>query len=241
MNAVKSSHRPLRPAAGAAFTLVEVLTVLAIVAVLAAILVPVVHSVQHQARVSQSTATIRALGAASLLYANDHDGKWPRSSHSPAPGERNWWVSLSGYLWPITITSKYDPRFAEFKAARLRDPLTEPEDEKTNLYNYGLNVHLQLDPDFDDYTGSPSIWHTLSQVPAPNRTVLFATSDLESSDHFMAHFWGTKGDAQHDLATRDEDKAAIVFCDGHVEWLLPSGTYDPAQGIDHWNPMLAAR
>lgn len=238
MNTKSSNNRPLRRSAGAGFTLVELLTALALVAILAAILIPAINAVRHQALVNKSTATIRALGTASLLYANDHNGKWPRSTHSSAPGERNWWLALSAYLWPIEITSKYDPLYKEYQERILRDPLDKTE---SNQYSYGFNVHLQLNPVYDDYTGSPTTWWYLQNVPNPNRTVLFASSDLESSDHFMAHFWGSQEDAEHDLATRDGDRSAIVYCDGHVEWLSPSETYDPAKTIDHWNPLRASQ
>jgi prepilin-type N-terminal cleavage/methylation domain-containing protein/prepilin-type processing-associated H-X9-DG protein len=78
-----------------AFTLIELLTVIAIIGILAAILIPVVGSVRESARGASCTSTLRQIGAAMLLYANDH-GAIPAARNEEAYGNLV-------YYWQRTI------------------------------------------------------------------------------------------------------------------------------------------
>lgn len=227
----------------AAFTLIELLTVIAIIGILAAILMPVVGHLRHKAKVADSTSRLRSLGVATNLYAADHQGAWPRSSHAYTRQEPQWPLALSGYLWSRPITRASDPELAAYRETVLRDPLDPVEQadgRHDNRYSYGFNVYLQLDGALDDYEGEPARWHKTYNVPAPANTVLFATNRLETSDHFMAHEWASTADAEHDLDARDDERAGFVFCDGHAEWLTPAETFNPADKTDRWNPMRAS-
>ncbi len=231
-------RRP-RSHSGAAFTLIEVLAVLTVLSLLAALAVVAGRAAVHSAQLSRSTATIRNLGNAALLYATDHEGNWPRSNHAFSARERQWWLVLSGYLWSESLTSRYDPRFAVYHEAMLRDPLDPVEgsgDAQRNRYSYGINVYLQLDPAFDDYAGKPVRWHKAPLVAQPGRTVLFASNRQQSSDHFMAHFWASTGDDLTDIDLREEGRAVYVYCDGHVAWQRPAEVFAPEAGINQWHP-----
>jgi prepilin-type processing-associated H-X9-DG protein len=217
---------------------------LIILGLLATLTVSAVNSARHSAQFSRSTATIRQLGSAALLYTADHGGNWPRSTHSYNASEPQWALALSGYLLSEPLRSLYDPRFAIYRESMLRDPLDLAEGSggmQSNRYSYALNVYLQLDPASDDYPGKPARWHKAPLVPAPGRTVLFASNRQQSSDHFMAHFWAGTGDDLADLDRRNEGRAAYVYCDGHVAWQQPSEAFSPDSGINHWNPGQAAQ
>lgn len=60
-----------------AFTLIELLTVIAVVSILAAILIPTIGNVRRKAQSTKALSNIRQVGAAALLYANEHQGKIP--------------------------------------------------------------------------------------------------------------------------------------------------------------------
>lgn len=238
---LNTSHARRRPGQSrTAFTLVELLTVIAIIGVLAAILIPVVGNMRHRAKLADSTARLRSLGAAANLYTVEHQGSWPKSTHAYSREEPQWWLALSPYLWSQPITRASDPNLPNYLETILRDPLDPVEQADgghDNRFSYGINVYLQLG-ELDDYEGKPTRWHKTYNVPDPTNTVLFATNRLETSDHFMAHFWASAEDAAHDLDPRDEDRIGFVFCDGHTAWLAPEETFDPSQKINRWNPSI---
>lgn len=83
-------HRSLIPQRPTAFSLVEVLVVLGIVVVLAALVVPMALRSQRAAERADSSARLRTMSQAILLYATDHQ------------------QTLPGPLWPGQVML-YDP------------------------------------------------------------------------------------------------------------------------------------
>lgn len=82
-----------------AFTLVELLAVLAIVGILTAIIIPVATSARASAKASTCASNLRQLGVAGLLFAQDHQGRFPTSrlynpsSYTPEPGIADYVIS----------------------------------------------------------------------------------------------------------------------------------------------------
>ncbi|AHF91153.1 N-terminal cleavage protein [Opitutaceae bacterium TAV5] len=59
------------------FTLIELLTVIAIIGILAAIIIPVTGKVRSSARMTQCKSNIRQVGLAMILFAEEHQGRFP--------------------------------------------------------------------------------------------------------------------------------------------------------------------
>jgi prepilin-type N-terminal cleavage/methylation domain-containing protein/prepilin-type processing-associated H-X9-DG protein len=90
------------------FTLTEVLVAIAIVGTLAVLLTPVAKSVVTNSRSAKCSSNLRALGAAWLTYANEHEGRlastgWVNTeSNTDYPGLRDYVdlpASLGGQPW----------------------------------------------------------------------------------------------------------------------------------------------
>jgi len=169
---------------------------------------------------------MRQLGVALRLYADQHEGTFPRSQHSAfASGEQPWGLvladTLDGADGPLT---NY-----------LHSVFHCPSDSRTVPWSYGLNVYFELDPANDDYAGSPRTWRCAESVPSPGRTIWLAEVP-GAVDHVMAHFWASPSDCGDVAAARHSGRANYLFVDGHIECLRLEETYDPTHQVDRWNP-----
>ncbi len=92
-----------RPRAG--FTLVELLVVIAIVAVLATLTISVRANVIKKTETLRCSSNLRQMGIAIQLYAGDHQGRLPSSSHQRAAdgSSLSWTQTLAAYLGPDFI------------------------------------------------------------------------------------------------------------------------------------------
>jgi prepilin-type N-terminal cleavage/methylation domain-containing protein/prepilin-type processing-associated H-X9-DG protein len=218
---------PQQRSACGGFTLVELLVVIALIGLLAALVTPVLQQAIARAHTAKCLSNMRQIGIAVLHYAADHEQRFPRSTHSAfSVGEYPWARSLAPYLggteqhWQQLTNSVYRC----------------PADQSGHTHSYGLNVYLEVNPDYDDYDGRPRTWRTLSSVPDPANTILLA-ENRSSADHIMPNFWSSPSDADYDCAhDRHLGQANYVFVDGHAETRAFSTIYDPANQIDCWHP-----
>jgi len=223
---------------GDGFTIIEVLAVAAIVAMLAAVAVPALNSARAASRAASCATKLRSLAVGIPLYAQDHDGEYPRSFHSAGVHrEPGWAASIATYLGaPATVSP------AGWKTVFNRY-FRCPADSSTDatVYSYGMNVFYELTPDGDDYQGSPSTWRRACQVASPSKTILLAeTRPVAFGDHFMCHQWSGIPAARNAVASdRHSKKSNYLFVDGHVEALPVEATINPALGVNLWNPSLA--
>lgn len=240
MNPAKNHHSgrkiPFRPRA--AFSLVELLTFLLVLALLLAIALPSLASVTNKARNTQCLARLRNLGTGILLYSQDNDGEFPRSFHScSGAGKTEWSRAILPYL-----DRPAEPTEQEWEAAfntLYRCP--SDKNRNTNVWSYALNVYFELSPEGDDYDGAPATWHRRINVPHPNVTILLAEARGNFfNDHLMCHQWSGANGARNAVDSRRHGKISnYLFVDGHAESLPLEMTFNPAQGINRWNPSKA--
>lgn len=223
-----------------AFTLIEMLVVISILMVLAALAQSGVSGALNHARNLECASKMRQLSMAILLYAEDNDHDFPRTSHSSySYQQRGWGRSILPYFSNLdssASTASWNALFQEYYRC--------PVDKRSSvtLWSYGMNVFFELNPDGDDYQGSPCTWRKVIQVERQTRTILLAESKNSSSgvDHFMAHFWTTSNAAANAVdSLRHVRTANYAFVDGHVESLRVEETFNPATGVNLWNPSLA--
>jgi prepilin-type processing-associated H-X9-DG protein/prepilin-type N-terminal cleavage/methylation domain-containing protein len=233
---IPANHRNHSNISG--FTLVELLVTVALIAVLTGVSVSSMRSTLRQANTVKCAATLKSLGTATVLYTQENQDQLPRSFHSAgAYRQPGWAASIAPFL--SLPASQIETDWAGVFNSRFRspaDPATDPF-----IYSFGLNVHFELDPDGDDYQGSPSTWRRLFQTPTPSATILMGqTRPVKYGDHLMCHQWSGSQAAKNALNHAIHNgRANYLFLDGHVETLRAEDTFDPSRGINRWNPSLA--
>ncbi len=218
--------------------MVELLIVVALITALTALVTVLARSAIRKANEVKCAAKLKSLGMATILYTQDNQDQLPRSFHSAGANRQpGWAVSIAPYLgisesqiandWPNVFNSHFRTPV---------DPSTDPY-----VYSYALNVHFELDPEGDDYKGSPATWRRLSQVPTPTGTILMGQpKPVRFGDHLMCHQWSSVQAAKNALNYKIHDgKANYLFLDCHVESMRVEETFDPSRRINRWNPSLA--
>jgi prepilin-type N-terminal cleavage/methylation domain-containing protein/prepilin-type processing-associated H-X9-DG protein len=218
------------------FTLVELLVVLAIISVLALLTVPAVSGAMERSRAATCAGHLRQLGSAFLMFSQDNQGRFPRSSHSAgANREPGWAASVAPYLGAPS-----DQANAAWINRKFCCPCQT--NRSPNAYSYGLNVFFELRPG-DSYLGRPSTWRCVHQVPSPGNTILLAEVGRGGGgmtpDHFMCHQWSSASAARNAVAhDRHGSNAHYLFVDGHVE-KLPIEAIFTSREKNLWNPSVA--
>lgn len=214
------------------FTLIELLIVMAIIAILAGLLLPALAQAKARAHAIQCLSQLRQIGLATTMYADDHDGHLPRSTHSAvAYGQLPWGYALGPYVQNRTMTQP-DQSWTNLFNTLYRCP---SDRRRRTDWSYGKNVYPELSA---AETGGPT-WPSLTSLPRPDATVLYAEKTGGSmADHLMAHFWSDGGLPEVD-GVRHIGKSNFTYCDGHAAGQPFAETYDPRQNLDNWNPQTA--
>ncbi|MGL6097458.1 MAG: DUF1559 domain-containing protein [Fimbriiglobus sp.] len=226
---MKPLPRCRRPSRTAGFTLIELLVVIAIIAILIGLLLPAVQKVRLSAARSKCANNLKQIGLGIHSYANDHNGKLPRSAHGTSDGLPSWINTLAPYLENVNAIRicPLDPQ--------AKDRIAE------SGTSYVMNDYV-CDPG-PGVTPPPGTIYRLGVLPNTSRTILvFTNSDdkgysvLEDHTHSTGWFAGSPtaedrwnricADIQPDRfggqvgapkAERATGTANYLYGDGHVE------------------------
>jgi prepilin-type N-terminal cleavage/methylation domain-containing protein/prepilin-type processing-associated H-X9-DG protein len=209
-------HRTRHPQRG--FTLVEILVVIVIVATLAAFSFSFVKSARIRADQAVCVSNLRNIGTALQIYAQDHNGVFPETTHTSAMGQ-TWIYAL-------------EQEIGNFNEVRIcpADPKRQERLEQRGS-SYILNSYIfvpELDP-FGEPMGAPL--NRISAIPDPARTLLaFVCADTvgvgAGNDHTHSERWSSWGALCADIAPGRHGGSAgndprgssnYLFADGHVE------------------------
>lgn len=208
------------PRASRAFTLVELMVVIAIIAILVGLLLPALGSAKARARQIACLSNLRQIGLAMTLYADDHQGWLPTTTHGGATNQ-SWIFTLASYLGDVDSIRicPADPH----GAARL----------ETSGTSYIMNEYTSVDLR-DPFGRVLETYRNIDRLPRPSDTitVFIASDDLSPtvySDHTHSRNW-SKGwpvitseiqpdrhGAGRKLADHSTGSANYLHADGHVE------------------------
>lgn len=197
------------------FTLLEVMVVIAILGVMVALAAPVVGSARSAAQQSKCLSNQRQIGSALHLYANDHDGEFPPTTHTTGSfrKERSWIFQLADYLEDVDA---------------IRVCPADPPKRQQQILKMGATSYVLNDLVFDDYE-----FNRLLKIPYPSRTILlFILSESRAPSTTRDHIHGAEWTSwtaalndiepdRHRVGSRAPDRmrgsANCLFADGHVE------------------------
>jgi prepilin-type processing-associated H-X9-DG protein/prepilin-type N-terminal cleavage/methylation domain-containing protein len=244
-----------------AFTLVELLVVIAIIAILAALLLTAVSQAKGRALRIQCANNVLQLGIALQEFRTDYNSYPPfldPSDHS----ENRYWKNALGYEIGIHTNTSYFPKGVWHCPAAYR-----PSDAIWNLHNeagyddYGYNAYGLGSLAFTNALGL-STYYWLASLPTPrvkesevvSPSEMFAVGDAffgapsvivdgasilgrASDSVVLSHRPFPDPESTKRSYARHQDKANVVFCDGHVEsptlQFLFEDTSDEA--LSRWN------
>lgn len=200
------------------FTLVELLVVIAMIGALGTLVALGARTALASSRQSVCAGNLRNIGIALHLYAGDHGGRFPETTHSVSL-DRAWVYQLETYL-------------GDFDNIRVC-----PEDPKRNERvraggtSYLLNSFIFV-PETDPF-GEPVgvALNRLSAIPEPSRTLIaFICSDRTGTgpgnDHTHSAQWSSWAAVIRDISparfgatTSDTAKGRsnYLYVDGRVE------------------------
>lgn len=212
-----------------AFSLVEILVVLAIIAVLAAVATPAVNGVMANGRSAKCVGNLRAIGAAALAYAQDHEGRLPpiaeRYNWNAANAHR-WWMSFL-YNYGTASTNAVDVR----KIWKCPE-VAEDEFRSQSAIVYSSYTAFRPVLNYVNPPDNPNGSLKLMQIEKPSVVWMFGdggkpVGDADGQDppeKYMTAAAMSRSKVKWDAsqgrpAFRHSRSAHFVACDGHVESL----------------------
>ncbi|MDD2710661.1 MAG: prepilin-type N-terminal cleavage/methylation domain-containing protein [Verrucomicrobiae bacterium] len=204
----------------AAFTLVELLVTIALIGILASLFAPALKKAREKSQQIACLSTLKQIGGAFNLYANDHDDSFPIG-----------WVAWPGGSWCYQLSSyvniKWDASsvYPSGSPPIFYCPGAKPFPQRA-LYcslGYGYNRYF--------YEPAQGHWCKRSSVSHPSECLLAADLELISPPDYLdgnntssvviyrvgqpnsLHEWNLSL-----FAFRHSGGLNMLFVDGHLEW-----------------------
>lgn len=207
------------------FTLIELLVVIAVIAILTAMALPALSSGKGKAKQVACASNMRQIGVGMLIYADEHDGWLPGTSHSSGTNA-SWIYSLAPYVG---------------NADRIRISPADPHGDlrvRSRGTSYVMNEWTSVDAR-DPFGKLRESYRRLDALKKPSDTMtVFIISDSAgvgtTQDHTHSRNWhkgwnAVIADIQPDrhntgrpAADKSEGAANYLYADGHVSSIRAS-------------------
>jgi prepilin-type N-terminal cleavage/methylation domain-containing protein/prepilin-type processing-associated H-X9-DG protein len=209
-----------------AFTLIELLVSIAVIAILAAIVLPVLSQSKQSAWRTECASHLHELGLATEMYWDDNQGNCFRYNLGPTNYGQIYWF---GWIGPgpegqrqFNLSLGALHRYVSDSRVRICPALNYALAQfklkaDGEVFSYGYNFYLSA------ASGKPPI--RAAKIPHPTGTALFA--DAAQVNDFQAPaspstpmleewYYVDTNSSYPNGHFRHDQKANVVFCDGHV-------------------------
>jgi prepilin-type processing-associated H-X9-DG protein/prepilin-type N-terminal cleavage/methylation domain-containing protein len=215
-------------------TLIELLVVMAIIGILAALLFPSLTNAKAKALQIQCTNNLHQQGVALHTFLTEYHSYplWVAPTNSEVPGR--WWADqLERVGFGVSNPStNFDHKGV------WRCPSAKPRHEYDMYYGYNVFGVLMVGDVTNNFgLGGQFTENSATRVPIGESEVVAPSEMIAVGDSDYLAFMRNVGYDFFDGHLRHQDKANVLFCDGHVESLTREGLFEDTSdaALARWN------
>jgi prepilin-type processing-associated H-X9-DG protein/prepilin-type N-terminal cleavage/methylation domain-containing protein len=188
-----------------AFTLVEILIVIGIIAIVAAILFPVLANSKKKSLSAKCQSNLRQIGIMISMYKQDYDGAYPNGN------------AFRDVLRPKINTNKL-----QCPTALITKKFPDIPEYNRDFTGYGFNVRLvsRYCEDMND----PCEGAVMDSTVVYPAVTVYSMDQAQEDDYSTGPNMSVINDPhpvyKEEGWRRHNGGANVLFCDGHVKWLM---------------------